>query len=71
MHCRPSGGDGYAGIAGYEPVELFIKFIPIFSHGAQNVADIVVDFLNETRIPLSNYCRGQSYDNTSNRPNNV
>src|SRR6218665_1210199 len=27
---------------------------------------IVVDFLNETRIPLSNYCRGQSYDNVSN-----
>ena len=27
------------------------QFIPIFSHGAQNLAD--VNFLNETRIPLA------------------
>ena len=53
----------HAGIVGCEPVEPFIKFILIFSHGEQNLADIVVDFLNENRIPqfpLSN-CRGQSY----------
>src|SRR6218665_2858952 len=53
------------GIAECEPVEPFIMFILIFSHGAQNLADPVVDFLNENRIPLSN-CRGQSYDNASN-----
>src|SRR6218665_3634934 len=59
------GGAMHAGIAECEPVEPFIKFILIFSHGAQNLADPVVDFLNENRIPLSN-CRGQSYDNASN-----
>ena len=39
-------------------------FIPIFSHGAKDLTDIV-DFLSENKIPLSN-CRGQSYDNASN-----
>jgi hypothetical protein len=46
-------------------VGRFIKFIPFFSDGAKNLADTVVDFLNENKIPLSN-CRGQSYDNASN-----
>ena len=50
---------------GSEPVERFLKFIPIFSHGAKNLADTVVEFLQENNIPLSN-CRGQSYDNASN-----
>ena len=63
MHCRPVGG--YAGIAVCEPVEPFIKFILICPHGAQNLADIVVDLLNENRIPLSN-CGGQSYESASN-----
>ena len=49
---------------GSEPVERFLKFIPIFSHGAKNLADTVVEFLQENNIPLSN-CRGQSYDNAS------
>ncbi|XP_040197362.1 zinc finger MYM-type protein 1-like [Rana temporaria] len=52
-------------IRGCEPVERFLKFIPIFSHGAKNLADTVVGFLKENKIPLSN-CRGQSYDNASN-----
>ncbi|XP_040203750.1 uncharacterized protein LOC120935756 [Rana temporaria] len=52
-------------IQGCEPVEHFLKFIPIFSHGANNLADTVVGFLNENKIPLSN-CRGQLYDNASN-----
>ena len=52
-------------ILGREPVERFLKFIPIFSHGAKNLADTVVEFLQENNIPLSN-CRGQSYDNASN-----
>jgi len=52
-------------IRGCEPVERFLKFIANFSHGAKNLADTVVDFLNENNIPLSN-CRGQCYDNSSN-----
>ncbi|XP_013788300.1 zinc finger protein 862-like [Limulus polyphemus] len=52
-------------IRGSEPGEHFLKFIPIFSHGAKNLADTVVEFLQENNIPLSN-CRGQSYDNASN-----
>ncbi|XP_042203544.1 zinc finger MYM-type protein 1-like [Homarus americanus] len=52
-------------IHGCEPVERFLKFIPIFSHGAKNLADTVVDFLKENNIPLSN-CHDQSYDNASN-----
>ncbi len=42
-----------------------MMIIPIFSHGAKNLADTVVDFLNENKISLSN-CRGQSDGNTSN-----
>ena len=52
-------------IKGCEPVERFLMFIPIFSHGAKDLTDTVVDFLSENKIPLSN-CRGQSYDNASN-----
>ena len=52
-------------IKGCEPVERFLMFIPIFSHGAKALTDTLVDFLNENKIPLSN-CRGQSYDNASN-----
>ena len=29
------------------PVESFIKFILIFCHKAHNLADIIVDFMNE------------------------
>lgn len=46
-------------------MERFLKLIANFSHGAKNLADTVVDFLNENNIPLSN-CRGQCYDNSSN-----
>lgn len=52
-------------IKGCEPVERFLMFIPIFSHGSKDLTDTVVDFLKENKIPLSN-CRGQSYDNASN-----
>ena len=52
-------------IKGCEPVEHFLMFIPIFSHGAKALTDTAVDFFNENKIPLSN-CRGQSYDNASN-----
>lgn len=47
-----------------DPVERFLNLIHIFSHGAKNLADNVVDFLNNNNIPLSN-CLGQSYDNAS------
>ena len=52
-------------IKGCEPVEHFLMFIPIFSHGAKALTDIVVDFLNENKIPLSK-CLGPSHDKASN-----
>ena len=52
-------------VHGCEPIERFIKFIPIFSHGAKHLTDTVENFLKENNIPISN-CRGQSYDNASN-----
>ena len=48
-----------------DPVERFLQFIPIHSHGAENLADVIVKFLHENGIPLSD-CRGQTYDNASN-----
>lgn len=48
-----------------EPVERFLRFIPIFSHGAKDLSNVVLGFLDELKLPLSN-CRGQSYDNASN-----
>ena len=50
---------------GCEPVEHCMVFISISSHEVKNLADNVMDFLNENKILLSN-CRGQSYDNASN-----
>ena len=46
-------------------MERFMMFIPIFSHGANNLADTVVYFLKENKIALSN-CLCLSYDNASN-----
>ena len=48
-----------------DPVERFLQFIPVHSHGAENLADVVVKFLQDNGIPLSD-CRGQTYDNASN-----
>ena len=48
-----------------DPVERFLQFIPIHSHGAENLADVIVKFLHENGIPLSD-CRGHTYDNASN-----
>ena len=52
-------------IKGCEPVEHFLMFSPIFSHGAKALTDTVVNFLNENKIPLSN-CHGKSYNNALN-----
>jgi len=35
------------------------------SHGAENLVDVVIEFLQRNGIPLSD-CRGQTYDNASN-----
>ena len=48
-----------------DPVERFLQFIPVHSHGAENLADVVIEFLQRNGIPLSD-CRGQTYDNASN-----
>lgn len=48
-----------------DPVERFLQFIPVRSHGAENLADVVIRFLQDNGIPLSD-CRGQTYDNASN-----
>lgn len=45
--------------------ERFLKFIQIYSHGSEHLADTVTIFLNEHDIPITD-CRGQSYDNASN-----
>lgn len=52
-------------VLGCEPVKRFLSFIPIYSHGANNLTDTILEFLSANNIPLSN-CRGQSYDNASN-----
>ncbi|XP_069494240.1 zinc finger MYM-type protein 1-like [Ambystoma mexicanum] len=47
------------------PKERFLEFLPIHGHGAEYLADVVVQFLKGAGIPISD-CRGQSYDNASN-----
>lgn len=39
-------------VRGCEPVERFMAFIPIFSHGAKSLADNIVDFL-KTQFPIA------------------
>ena len=48
-----------------DPVERFLRFIPVSSHGAENLADVVIKFLQDNGIPPLD-CRGQTYDNASN-----
>ena len=47
------------------PGERFLGFVPISSHTGENIADIILNFLQEKSIDIK-YCRGQSYDNASN-----
>lgn len=48
-----------------QPVERFLKFVPITSHKSESLADVVLKTLTELDLDMSN-CRGQSYDNASN-----
>jgi len=47
------------------PVERFLTFVPLLNHTGKEIADVVLDFLQTNKIPISD-CRGQSYDNASN-----
>lgn len=47
------------------PIERFLNFIPIFSHGAEELAATIIMNLQDHGIQIEN-CRGQSYDNASN-----
>ena len=48
-----------------EPVERFIKFLPIGSHDAETLQISVLNELLSLNLDILN-CRGQSYDNASN-----
>ena len=52
-------------IAG-NPTERFLTFLQIGSHKAENLVAILLKFLSEAGIDFQN-CRGQSYDNASNK----
>ncbi|XP_065658777.1 uncharacterized protein LOC136083303 [Hydra vulgaris] len=47
------------------PVERFLQFVPIHGHGAEHLETVILNFLQENEISISD-CRGQSYDNASN-----
>ena len=47
------------------PVERFVEFIPMFGHTGEEMANIVLSFLEKNDIAI-NDCRGQSYDNAAN-----
>ena len=47
------------------PVEEFIKFLDMEEHSSAKLTDILMDFLNERGINITD-CRGQSYNNASN-----
>lgn len=49
----------------HEPIERFLKFIPIQEHKSEYLAETVLTFLENNDIPIDD-CRGQSYDNASN-----
>ena len=48
-----------------EPIEWFLQFVPIYGHGAEHLEKVVLNFLQENDISISD-CRKQSYDNASN-----
>ena len=55
----------YVGSHG-RPIERYIKFVEVYSHKAQNLTNVVKDFITEDLgLDISNLC-GQSYDNASN-----
>ena len=48
-----------------QPIERFLKFIPIFGHKSEYLAEVVIEFLEYYQIPFED-CRGQTYDNATN-----
>ena len=55
----------YMPINGAVPIERFVKFLDMEGHTAQQLAEMLLTFLEEQGIDINN-CRGQSYDNASN-----
>lgn len=49
---------------GPNPVERFLKFLPIQGHNAQKMFDGIMKVFEECNLDIKN-CRGQSYDNAS------
>lgn len=49
----------------HEPIERFLKFIPIEEHKSEYLAETVSIFLENNDISIED-CRGQSYDNALN-----
>ena len=47
------------------PIERFIRFLQLRGHTAEDMMAVVLDFLTELGLDISN-CRGQSYDNAEN-----
>ena len=47
------------------PVERFLQFVPIASHTAESLYQVIKTTLHELEIPLTD-CLGQTYDNASN-----
>ena len=46
-------------------VQRFLKFIPVYNHGAEYLSNVVISTLQELGLNISN-CRGQCYDNANN-----
>lgn len=52
-------------LAGGSPVEIFFMFIDNVGHKSKELADNIIEVLNNNKIPIED-CRGQSYDNATN-----
>ena len=48
-----------------EPLERFLKFIPMYSHKSEVLENVVIATLEEASIDILN-CQGQAYDNAAN-----
>ena len=49
-----------------DPIEQFLKFLPLLSHKNKDMADLDLEVLNENNIDVIN-CRVQPYDDKSNK----
>ncbi|CAH2306720.1 zinc finger MYM-type 1-like [Pelobates cultripes] len=52
-------------LEGNRPVERFVTFLPSTGHKAEEMAGVLLAFLNRVGLTIQE-CRGQSYDNASN-----